>query len=282
LIKVFFEDSSTCTIQARSFAGLYFLPWNIEGVKSYNPLISILFERFLGNEPYATEEKRRLYHNLAREIYYSECQTAFTWDNFKVDYPTQFSLMENTFIPRRFSFFKTAYSGYFNSLRLPAQVEFHALLPVPITSSRIHRYKQYEDTLAQLFKNENVVLNALVQSESRIVFNTHEMETRGKRYFKSLSKYYPPLDTIKPEGSHLMSIYSDNVLTSKWMLLPGERLALVAIESKVIKGDEIKWNGFTAQVSGLRRSKSMLSVFILFDRFGSMIHNSGETHRIID
>ena len=58
------------TISALSFAGLYYLPWQSNNIKNYDPAISIIFEFILGNDSYAAQEKQRLHLDIDRNIYY--------------------------------------------------------------------------------------------------------------------------------------------------------------------------------------------------------------------
>jgi len=62
------KENVSFTIKAYSFGYLYYLPWEINNIKSYDPNISIIFEIISGNDNYPTYEKRRLYLDMARRI----------------------------------------------------------------------------------------------------------------------------------------------------------------------------------------------------------------------
>lgn len=68
-ITIITKSNDSIIVKAYSFASLYYLPWQINGVNSYNPNISLIFNFISANEQYAGQQNKWLHRNIDQNIY---------------------------------------------------------------------------------------------------------------------------------------------------------------------------------------------------------------------
>lgn len=69
-IHLMMKDGISITVEAYSFADLYYLPWYIGKTKRYDPAISIIFESIVGNDMFPKSQKDSLNRRLVQHVYW--------------------------------------------------------------------------------------------------------------------------------------------------------------------------------------------------------------------
>lgn len=267
-ITVITKGNYSFTIKAFSLGFSYNLPWYIGKIKSYDPNTSLIFEYISGNDKYPEREKRYLYDNINRNIYWKYFQTRFNWEDFKNEEPQSYQLLKGTLTPAKFIKFNNSSNVLFKSSLLPQYVQIQTFFKKD-DKAAIRRYKRFEDTLVTVFKKNNFLFDYLkTRPDAKMILQPDLMGNDGQRRFKDLAKYYHEIEKFNYKDSHSLIIIGADDLISKWIWLPNNTLLLIAYNNNKLLSIPQK---YLIPVKNLHEQ----SVCILFNDSGSVIHNYG-------
>src|SRR6185312_42806 len=222
-----------------SFAALYYLPWRIGSIESYNPDITRIFAFICGYDGFERQQKYWLYRDIAYDTYRRFFNLKFNLEDLRSFYPASYNLINETFTPWRFIIEKNEGIMYCWSSRLPRFAQLQLVFPLGDTAT-VKRYKRYEDTLASVFKKRNFLFDHLSkQASSRVIFTPGRMGDVGKWYFGDIKKYFSGIENYDYKKSQLIEVGGTNGPASRWLLLPDNTLLLM--ELRLDDGDDIKF-----------------------------------------
>lgn len=266
-------------VEAYSFADVYNLPWYVNKRKKYNPNISLIFEFILGNKIFPSQQRGWLLDKINVDIYNTYFKTPFNWSDFKIQQPETFSLLGNTLTPANFSKYKDRSIVYFNSSLLPKYVQIPAFFQVNDTVF-IKQVKKFENTLVDVFKNDNFLFKYLeARSDATVIINPTTIGNFGVGYFRDIKNYYKDIVSFDQKNVQILEVYIGKEmrkeLRSKWMWLPNNTLLLLKYDF-----DKLKNLPLTNLVSDKKPYEEV--VCILFDANGKVIKNYGKAKIDID
>lgn len=68
-ITIVTKANQNTVLEAHSFADLYNLPWSIDGYKSFNPNISLIFESIVGHDNFQVDQRKWLNRRIVTSVY---------------------------------------------------------------------------------------------------------------------------------------------------------------------------------------------------------------------
>jgi len=274
-INITTKANKAFTIDAHAIMEMYNLPWNINGIKSYDPNIALIFEYVGGNNDYKQYEQNRLYKQIDHDIFYrTALGTRFNWDDFKLEHPASYALLKSTLTPAYFAGDDEWAAVLFKSSLLPSYLQIDSRFKKEDTSA-INRYKRYEDTLVNVFKRNNFLFDYLKARPGCIVYlEPNRIQRDGKGFFKQIKPYYPAIDSMDYKQALVLDVRETNGLQSKWVVLPNNTLVLGLLTGTAKDSNQINFMNIpiTVQTTWFNKTFSK-SVCIVFDSSGKIIVN---------
>lgn len=262
------KSEKTILAEAHSFASSYYLPWEINKQKSYNPKIALAFGFISNDEVFPSSQKYWFYKRVNNEIYQQNFRTKFNWDTLKTEQPKLAEIFEPTLSPTNLNIRDNYIYGYFKSSLLPNYVSIFSLFKKE-NVQKIKEIKNYEDTLVDVFKRKNFLFDYLEDSGVKVILTAGKMPRDGEYYMKSIRKVYPEIDQFKINKIQLLEVTGEGLTRSKWMLLPNNTLLLLNFFGIKAENNRLKLMNLNLE------NNHPLSVCILFSSDGKLLKNFG-------
>lgn len=252
-------------ITAYSFVNIYNLPWEIDGVKVYDPNISRLFALLTDDDRFESRYKGFLYRRLLLQIYWSEFRTSFAWANLKEAFPLAVNNLGNTLYLTHCFKDTFGWRAMFSSSLLPEQVSIGGVFKYP--DAIFSELKQLEERLVNLRKQNNYLFRYLrnhsdfqasVEITANPVSDDIEMVV-----FANLKKNHRKLIPFRFEQVRFIWVKRrtgapGEILKDMWILLPSDKWIVLPF----IGPDESSNKAFVYSKKGnLLRTLTDLDVF---------------------
>ena len=259
-----------------SYTGFYNLPWQHNNTPLYNREITTAFYTIF-NPEYRNYNEINIGPEILKTIYF-KFSFQFSWEDFKAQYPSSYSILNDTIAPRYFYFNKDKCDIWLRSSALPSYTIINTSF-APADTQALRRIKRYEDTLAGFFKKDNFLFSYVLAKHGRYLsFTPGKNEKYKNKLLRELARLYPEVSAYKYSNAQLLEVSGIEENSSYWLLLPDNKLVLWQVWAKSTGNDTLEFMGRTfanvPEFDGVDDGMALYSFFIIFDASGKIIKRS--------
>ncbi|MES2428642.1 MAG: hypothetical protein V4560_16790 [Bacteroidota bacterium] len=274
--------NKTDTITTDANGELYYLPWTINGKKSYNPNITKLFELMRGNDAFEANEQKNVYSGIITELYYYKTFKAkLDWGRFKAEQPDIYNKVSKTLIPLKFSYyndkthpFDMGYSGVFLSSQLPGYIELDGYFSKDHPNA-VDFHNAQETRLVNWYKKGSFIFDYMERHPNAAMYFSPSIEDE---IYAEVEKRYPDLAKFDKAKVSAFSIRGgqDYANVSLWFLLPDDKIILIRHGGKLADNYQHKFDIIPTKTLASRST----FVCLVFDKHGKKIDGSEDTFEV--
>jgi hypothetical protein len=255
---------------------LYSFPWDIDGVKSYDPNIVLLFYKLIGDTSFAAKENHRMHKALAQNLYVDFFEAKFSFDDLRLEHPTTLKNLGSTLVPKRYHISYNNSIGKFTSKLLPASISMDIYFKTDDATSAASA-KQFEDSVAQIYKNNNFLFKYLkAHPECRMNFSQGSYRGMKITAYRTVETQFPAIANFDYDKIKLLEIFGSGEAESRWLLLPDNTALLYWFKGAAYTDDNrIKLLNISKAIADRPHGNYNNSACIVFNAEGKVIHNYG-------
>jgi hypothetical protein len=274
-INIITQNNDTLKIDTYVFANVYRLPWHFDGIDSYDPNITRIYEAISADgHDYMGYEKRSLPIRIDQSIYREQFRERFHFEDFQTEHPTVAGKLHKSLVPVYFNSYQSMATGLFYSKKLPRYIQIPFQFDMN-SEKAADTLNNYEDSLKNELK-PNFLTKYLKQHPSDIFATIYPyyQKKEAKHNYQQLALRYTALSNYDYTKIGIIELRGRNTMNSSWLLLPNNTLVLYKYESNPFSEQENNFIGLSAILKQYKFDYPYgeKSVCVVFDPSGDIHH----------